>query len=173
MAARFEICSDRRVFLRHLKADAAIGILFGTVPILIPDAIAGDVDAKTIGATLIVAAIGFAIRASVVPWWWWQSGRVRYRVEDGRLVAESRGREVFDVACDEIYRVKVDGAITWRDMWYPPLALSEFPRVTLRTSESMVGPPIALWGDASRSFESDLRDAVSPYMEERRRRAGL
>ena len=142
--------------------------------VLIPDAVNGNVDATTVGATIGLAVMGFAIAASAVPWWWWQSGRVRYQVEDGRLVAESRGRQVLNVACDEIYRVKVDGSITWRDMWFfPPLALSDFPRVTVRTSEFVVGPPIALWGIASRSFESDLRDAVSPYMEERRRKAGL
>jgi len=145
-------------------ADVAFGVLMGTATILIPQALSGGVDRTDLGATALIALLTSAIWASPNPWWWWQSGRVRYLVTDGHLVAESRGRTVLDIRCDEIHRVKVDGDISWRDLGLIPLSLDEFPRVTVTTSEGRsVGPPIALWGDAAAEFEVNLRNAIPPW----------
>lgn len=164
VAVQLDVRSDHGVFRRHIMADTFFGVLLGTGAILIPQSLSGGVDKTDLAAALLVALLTTSIRASPNLWWWWQSGRVRYLVADGRLLAESRGRIVLDIRCDDIHQVQVNGYISWRDLGLVPLSLNEFPRATVTTSAGRsVGPPIALWADASTALEVDLRNAIPPW----------
>lgn len=172
MEAELVVASDAAVLQRHLEVSLAYALSAGALALTVATSERGMLDHRGLTLAAMVALLILVVSETTTWRWRRRVLSTRYVVEAGRLRAEVDGEPVLDVACADVFLLRVEGRVGWMEV-VAPLAADDLPRVVLRTELGITGPPVALWADDVYRAEAALLAAIKPYRDGRRRAAGL